>query len=138
MPASRDRSVVRSSVIPSAKYCCSGSVLRLANGSTTIDRRGAMAGGESDAAAGVLATVGLGEDRVADHSDQVMAAMTSATAATAAVTRRTPRRRRDASAGTLAAGRLATASWRGAETCAGRAMFLSLVEPLGGLSRTWP
>ena len=40
----RDRSVVRSSVIPSAKYCCSGSLLRLANGSTTIDRRGATRG----------------------------------------------------------------------------------------------
>jgi hypothetical protein len=34
-------SVVRSSVIPSAKYCCSRSSLRLAKGSTTIDRRGA-------------------------------------------------------------------------------------------------
>jgi hypothetical protein len=37
IPASRDRSVVRSSVIPSAKYCCSLSSLRLANGRTTID-----------------------------------------------------------------------------------------------------
>ena len=44
----RDRSVVRSSVIPSAKYCCSGSLLRLANGSTTIDRRGAATGGGLD------------------------------------------------------------------------------------------
>src|ERR1700756_3160728 len=45
----RDRSVVRSSVIPSAKYCCSGSLLRFAKGRTTIDRRGAgfasLAGG---------------------------------------------------------------------------------------------
>src|SRR5271163_2769728 len=40
MPASRDRSVVRSSVIPSAKYCCSRSSLRFVKGSTTIDRRG--------------------------------------------------------------------------------------------------
>src|ERR1700736_3417131 len=40
MSAMRDRSVVRSSVIPSAKYCCSGSLLRLAKGSTTIDRLG--------------------------------------------------------------------------------------------------
>src|ERR1700756_780546 len=40
MSESRDRSVVRSSVIPSAKYCWSGSLLRLANGNTTIDRRG--------------------------------------------------------------------------------------------------
>jgi len=42
----RDRSVVRSSVMPSAKYCCSGSLLRLVNGNTTIDRRGAASGGE--------------------------------------------------------------------------------------------
>src|SRR6516164_8411922 len=41
MFAIRERSVVRSSVIASAKYCWSGSLLRLANGSTTIDRRGA-------------------------------------------------------------------------------------------------
>src|SRR6516225_8885486 len=40
--SSRDRSVVTSSVIPSAKYCCSRSSLRLVNGSTTIDRRGAI------------------------------------------------------------------------------------------------
>src|SRR5258707_13488487 len=37
----RDTSVVRSSVMPSAKYSCSGSLLRLAKGSTTIDRRAA-------------------------------------------------------------------------------------------------
>src|SRR5205809_6431239 len=37
----RDRSVVRSSVTPSAKYCCSGSLLRFAKGRTTIDSRGA-------------------------------------------------------------------------------------------------
>src|ERR1700719_593916 len=37
----RDRSVVRSSVIASTKYSCSGSFDRFAKGSTTIDRRGA-------------------------------------------------------------------------------------------------
>src|SRR5258708_34432059 len=37
----RDTSVVRSSVMPSAKYSCSGSLLRLAKGSTTIDSRAA-------------------------------------------------------------------------------------------------
>src|SRR5262249_36050898 len=41
----RDRSVVRSSVTPSAKYCRSGSSLRFVNGRTTIDSRGAAAGG---------------------------------------------------------------------------------------------
>jgi hypothetical protein len=44
--ASLDRSVVRSSVIPSAKYCCSGSLLKLVNGNTMIDRRGKATGGE--------------------------------------------------------------------------------------------
>ena len=37
MSGIRDRSVVRFPVIPSAKYCCSGSLLKLAKGSTTID-----------------------------------------------------------------------------------------------------
>jgi len=46
MCASRDRSVVTSSVIPSAKYCCPRSSLRLVNGRTTIDSRGAVAPGE--------------------------------------------------------------------------------------------
>src|SRR5260370_42329017 len=41
MCAIRDRSIVRSSVTPSAKYCCSGAEPRLAKGITTIDRRGA-------------------------------------------------------------------------------------------------
>src|ERR1700751_1697756 len=44
----RERSVVRSSVMPSAKYSCSGALLRLANGSTTIDRRGAENGWVDD------------------------------------------------------------------------------------------
>src|SRR5215469_11097519 len=50
MSEMRERSVVRSSVIPSAKYCWSGSLLRFANGSTTIDRRGGerSAQGESE------------------------------------------------------------------------------------------
>ena len=38
----RDRSVVRSSVMPSARYSWPGSPLRLLNGSTTIDSRGAL------------------------------------------------------------------------------------------------
>src|SRR5215471_579473 len=46
MSGSCDRLVVKSSVMPSAKYCCLGSSLRLANGSTTIDRRGAIMGFE--------------------------------------------------------------------------------------------
>src|SRR6266481_3701698 len=37
----RDKSVVRLSVTPSTKQSCAGSLLRLAKGKTTIDRRGA-------------------------------------------------------------------------------------------------
>src|ERR1700737_2043084 len=48
LPEIRDRSVVRSSVTPSAKYSWSGSFDRFAKGSTTKDKRGA----------GVLATAG--------------------------------------------------------------------------------
>jgi len=50
----RDRSLVRSSVMPSEKYCCSRSSLRLVKGRTTIDRRGATAGCEIDGAGGTL------------------------------------------------------------------------------------
>jgi hypothetical protein len=39
----RERSVVKSSVIASTKYSCSGSLDILAKGSTTIDRRGVEA-----------------------------------------------------------------------------------------------
>src|SRR6516164_7824911 len=55
MSVIRDRSVVRSSVIPSEKYCWSGSLLRLANGSTTIDRRGAAKACGIDAAVSICA-----------------------------------------------------------------------------------
>src|SRR5215472_15702762 len=40
LPEIRDRSVVRSSVMPSAKYSWSGSRDRFSNGSTTNDSRG--------------------------------------------------------------------------------------------------
>src|SRR5712691_53926 len=64
LPAIRDRSVVRSSVTPSAKYCCSGSLLRLLKGSTTIDRRRAADGADDCSSAGAVAVVDgdFGED----------------------------------------------------------------------------
>src|SRR5262245_52283634 len=40
----RDRSVVKSSVIPSTKYSCSGSLDALLNGRTMIDSGGTLAG----------------------------------------------------------------------------------------------
>ncbi len=54
----RDNSVIRSSLMPSAKYSCSGSPLMLAKGSTAIDGRsrrvtaGGTAAGGSGAAPG--------------------------------------------------------------------------------------
>src|SRR5438270_9906786 len=86
----RDRSVVRSSVIPSAKYCCSGSLFRLAKGSTTIDRRGATAGSITDRAVWGFSVVvptasgGVGEDLVCrlllEKKKEVTSAAVAATA----------------------------------------------------------
>ena len=138
----RDRSVVRSSVIPSAKYCCSGSLLILAKGSTTIDRRGATAGLIADEAVWSLSEAvpttsgGVGEDFVAGQNHQAMTAMTSAVAAVAAVVAGTTRRRRDARAGALAAGSSATASGRNAKTRTDRNYILdTLLAPV--LERVW-
>ena len=73
-----DRSVVRSSVMPSAKYCWSGSLLRLAKGSTTIDRRGATRGRPMEVVAAVAtADAGLEAVRAVGQTHQAMAAMTS-------------------------------------------------------------
>src|ERR1700730_506479 len=57
LPEIRDRSVVRSSVIPSAKYSWSGSFDRLAKGRTTIDSRGADFAAGADGL-GTLAVTG--------------------------------------------------------------------------------
>src|SRR5882757_4255429 len=52
-PATFERSVIRSSVIPSAKYALSASPLMLSNGSTAIDGlpEGAIAPGAGEVAA---------------------------------------------------------------------------------------
>src|SRR5262249_7168532 len=115
MSEMRDRSVVRSSVTASAKYCCSGSLLRFANGSTTIDRRGATACCEIDVVAGgAPATGDMGDDLVAGQTHQAMTAMTSATVAAAAITANAARRRRGASRRTPDADKSAMASGRSA------------------------
>src|SRR3984893_615375 len=78
-------SVVKSSVIASAKYSCSGSLLRLANGSTTIDSRGAERGGNVGRATGVaVSSCASGARCRADHCRQaVPARATSSNPATA-------------------------------------------------------
>src|SRR6266481_4342389 len=113
MCASRDRSVVTSSVIPSAKYCCSGSLLRLAKGNTTIDRRGATRGCEiAVGAVATAVTVEVGVDLGVGQSHQAATAMTSAAAAVAVIAATALGRRRGASTGARGAGRSAMASGR--------------------------
>src|SRR5438309_3200298 len=96
----RERSVVRSSVTPSAKYCCSGSLLRLAKGSTTIDKRGATAGSITGGAVWTVSEAlpttsgGRGQDLVPGHNHQAMIAITSAPAAVAAIATGAARRGR--------------------------------------------
>src|SRR5215472_19144368 len=89
MFGSRDRSVVKSSVMPSARYCWSGSLLRLAKGSTTIDRRGAARGCAIDVAAAIAGGVAGFVGGQYHHAPPAMssAAMT-ATDATRAMLRR--------------------------------------------------
>src|SRR5580700_5543623 len=98
----RDRSVVRSSVTPSTKYCCSGSLLRLAKGSTTIDRRGATSGWALEVVA-AAATAAEGVEGVLGASQTHQAIVAMASTATAAATEGTMLRgrRRSAAIGTL-------------------------------------
>src|SRR6516225_2620272 len=132
----RERSVVRSSVIPSAKYCCSGSLLRLAKGSTTIDRRGATAGSVTDGAVCALseavptAAAGVEGDLVAGQNHQAIVAITSAAAPAIAIATGATRRRGGARADTPVAGSSATASGRNEKTRTDRAIFLTLCSPL--------
>src|SRR5437868_3985092 len=127
----RDRSVVRSSVIPSARYCCSGSLLRLENGNTIIDKRGAV-GGCAIGVVVVAATVAgsVEEDLVPDQPHQATTARTSAANAAATAAHGTDRRCRGGPAGTLLTGNSAIASGRNAKTRTERAMFLTLCSPL--------
>src|SRR6266436_4378153 len=78
-------SVVKSSVIPSAKYSCSASLLRLLNGRTTIDSRGAEYGCDAGWAAGVaVSRCAFGASCRADHCHQALPARaTSSNPATA-------------------------------------------------------
>jgi len=112
IPAIRERSVVRSSVIPSAKYCWSGSLLRLANGNTTIDSCGAA----SDCAAYVEeATAVVGAGFVAGQTHQALPApIRTAATAPAAIATRVAGWRRGATSGTPVAGSSAMASGRSA------------------------
>src|ERR1700731_3790857 len=136
LPEIRERSVVRSSVIESAKYSLSGSFDRFVNGRTTIDKRGA---GGLATVGGVfgLAAAGVWTATVAEfplgHAHQPAIAMpiTAATPAAMAVRcRRMWRRARPGSAATAASVVDATAVALIAEARTGRAMFLTLCSPI--------
>src|SRR5215469_1680551 len=58
LPERRERSVVRSSVMPSTKNSCSGSFDRLAKGRTTIDNRGRADGTTALPTSRVLVVMG--------------------------------------------------------------------------------
>jgi hypothetical protein len=89
-----------------------------------------MGGGEIANVAGVAAiSGGAGEGLVIGHSNQPITA-TASTAAAAAILVAAIRPRRDAGAGTLAAGNSATVSGGRAKTRTDRAMFLTLCSPL--------
>ena len=85
LPWIRAMSVVRSSVIASAKYSCSGSLLRLVNGSTTIDSRGAECGGNrgraADAAASSCAIASSCRSEDSHHAPPARATISRAAAA---------------------------------------------------------
>ena len=91
-----DRSVVRSSVIPSEKYCWSESLLRLLNGSTTMDSRGATSGCAIEVAA---ASAGVAEGPAVGQSHHALPAIASAAITAADVAMMAPRRRRIATRG---------------------------------------
>src|SRR6516164_497661 len=106
-----DRSVVRSSVIPSEKYCWSESLLRLLNGSTTMDSRGATSGCAIEVAA---ASAGVAEGPAVGQSHHALPAIASAAITAADVAMMAPRRRRIATRGTRDAGGSPTAPERNA------------------------
>jgi hypothetical protein len=71
MPLTREMSVVKLSVTPSAKYSCSGSPPLLAKGKTTVERRGGPALLPSDTSGGDVDHAALHFDHAAhcvDHA----------------------------------------------------------------------
>src|SRR5262245_3220094 len=87
-PGMRDRSVVRSSVSPSAKYSWSASRAVFAKGSTTMDSRGGLDGIGGSAAGvsrilGVLANFAVGGPRYGQAIHKAAAHIAPAALATA-------------------------------------------------------
>src|SRR5262249_53925588 len=103
--AMRDRLVVRSSVIPSAKYCWSVSLPRLAKGSTTIDIRGATRCCAVDVA---VAVAGVGDGFVVGQGHHAVKAATITAPTAGATPQRKTRLRSDGLVGAPEVGSGAT------------------------------
>src|SRR5215467_3437676 len=86
LPEIRDRSVVRSSVIPSAKYSWSGSLDRFSNGNTTKDKRGDGALAKTDGLGGLAVDIATAGTLRCGQLHQTALAMTITATRAAAIT----------------------------------------------------
>src|SRR3954447_25366485 len=124
LPSRCERSVIRSSVIPSAKYSCSGSWLRLVKGRTTSESGGAFVLLTARNASGWL---GAGA-READQDHQPRPPVTNSTARQAARAAGRRKRAREvdraSSASSVGLSELMAEAER-EKTPTGRAMFFS-------------
>src|ERR1051325_10976541 len=131
----RDKSVVKFSVIPSAKYCCSGSLLRLPNGRTTIDRRGAAFASEAGEF-WALVTAGAWASTAGEfafghvHHTAAPIPTTPTRLAATTVSGGVWRRSTSGCAGVATSGRDATLAALIVKACPGCAMFLTLCSPM--------
>src|ERR1700730_9438258 len=136
LPEIRERSVVRSSVIPSAKYSWSGSFDRLLKGRTTIDTRGAdlaSAAGGRDAlgAAEVWIDTSVRYPLGRAHQTAIPTPITATKLARRTASRDLLRRRdTPGCAGVETSGSNATAAAFMTKACTGCAMFLTLCSPM--------
>src|SRR6266853_5017381 len=89
LPEMRERSVVRSSVMPSAKYSCSGSFDRFVKGKTTIDSRGAELLATAGGLCGFAGTwTDTGDEPAFGHAHQAASPMPITVTRVAAITAR--------------------------------------------------
>src|SRR6516162_531665 len=135
LPEIRDRSVVRSSVIASAKYSFSGLFDKFANGRTTTDKGDdtTLVGARTDetAAARFRTAAVVASVRGRVHQTALPSAISaSITASIRARRRPDPRDGRRGCAGAARSGVNATAAALMAYARTGRAMFLTFCSPI--------
>src|SRR2546425_12831539 len=135
---SLERSPVSTSVRPSLKYSCSGSLLRFTNGSTTMEGLSGNASAEvcseGATAGGIVGATPCGCPGAGEEEKCLMATIPAPTSSTITPTRPAPcqylhhsgRPRRAAPTGVVAA---AVPSLRPRHTRTGLAMFLTVFSP---------